>query len=95
MKGFNHSECDAKTAITIKRQAKQQANNPSAQSTFLSLLADTSAATENIVECIDNPTEMEKRLELVRNGDVSFADDILWLSPKGDNDSRYRAYLAM
>ena len=59
------------------------------------LLADTSAATDNIVECLNNPSEIEKRLALVKKGDVSFADDLLGISPKGNNDSRYRAYLAL
>lgn len=95
MREFNYTRCDANTVIRIKREFKQQANNADAKSSFLLLLADTSAATDNIVECLNNPSEIEKRLALVKNGDVSFADDLLGISPKGNNDSRYRAYLAL
>lgn len=95
MKAFNYADCDIDLAIRIKKEVKQTANNPSAQTAFLSLLADTNIATENIVECLENPTEMEKKLNLIQKGDVSFADDILGLSQKGVNDSRYRAYLAL
>lgn len=95
MKAFNYANCNINLVIRIKKAFKQAANNPTARSAFLSLLADTSSATENIFECVQNPTEMEKRLELIHTGDVSFADDLLGLSPSGDNNSRYRAYLAL
>lgn len=95
MNGFNYAECNANAVITIKKKFKQQANNADARTSFLLLLADTSTATNNIAECLNSPSEIEKRLSLVKSGDVSFADDLLGLSPKGDNNSRYRAYLAL
>lgn len=95
MNGFNYAECNANAVITIKKKFKQQANNADARTSFLLLLADTSAATNNIAECLNSPSEIEKRLSLVKSGDASFADDLLGLSPKGDNNSRHRAYLAL
>ena len=95
MNGFNYAECNTNAVITIKKKFKQQTNNADARTSFLLLLADTSAATNNIAECLNSPSEIEKRLSLVKSGDVSFADDLLGLSPKGDNNSRYRAYLAL
>ena len=95
MNGFNYAECNTNAVITIKKKFKQQTNNADARTSFLLLLADTSAAANNIAECLNSPSEIEKRLSLVKSGDVSFADDLLGLSPKGDNNSRYRAYLAL
>ena len=95
MNGFNYAECNTNTVITIKKKFKQQANNADTRTSFLLLLADTSAATNNIAECLNSPSEIKKKLSLVKSGDVSFADDLLGLSPKGDNNSRYRAYLAL
>ena len=91
---FNFTSCSAKDIIAIKKEHKAKANNEDANNKYLLLLEDTKTAIDNISECIDNVSLLNDKMSLVRQENVSFADDILGLSPVGGNKSRYRAFLA-
>ena len=94
MRAFNFNSCSVKDVIAIKKEHKAKANNENANNKYLSLLEDTKTAIDNISECIDNESSLNDKMALARQGNVSFADDILGMSPIGNNKSRYRAFLA-
>lgn len=95
MNQFNLPSCSSEDVMMVKKDIKTKSNNKSVQAAYQSLFGDTQIAVSNIQECLNNPNDIEQRLSLIHNGDVSFADDIIGLTPRGNGASRYRAFLAL
>jgi len=95
MNEFNISSCSSKDVIKVKKNFKAKSHDKSVQTAYQSLLDDTQIAVNNLQECLTNPNEMEHRLSLIHNNDVSFADDIIGLTPRGNSTGRYRAFLSL
>lgn len=95
MNQFNLPSCSSEDVMRVKKDIKTKSNNKSVQAAYQSLFGDTQIAVSNIQECLNNPNDIEQRLSLIHNGDVSFADDIIGLTPRGNGASRYRAFLAL
>ena len=92
---FYFKECTSKTVADIKTTKKRQSNNKNAIDNFSLLLNDTKIAIGNIESCLESEEESRRIYVKMVNGDMTFADDMLGLSQKGENDSHYRSYLAL
>lgn len=95
MQDFIYSECDSNNIIEIKKLVKKFANKEKYIKNYQNIITDTKTARENIATCLNSDEELKKRLSLIQKENIGFLDDVLGLKERGNNNSRYRAYLSM
>lgn len=95
MENFAYEEMTSQDVYMVKKTFHEQSNNKQAIDAFNIIMKETQIAITNIENVVKSEDELRQLLIKLRNGDVSFAKEVLGLSPKGKNDSCYRAYLAI
>ena len=95
MNEFYFKECSSQYVVNVKKAIKQFRNNTSVVDNYNNLLKDTETAISNIEQCINTEEELVQRYNKMKEGNVSFLDDVIGTNPRGNNDSHYRAYLAL
>ena len=58
-------------------------------------LKDTKTALSNIEECINDPVNLNQRLENLKLGNTSFISDVVGATQKGNGESYYRTFIAL
>lgn len=95
MEKFTYETMSPQIVFNAKRTFQEQSNNKAAIDNYNTIIKETQIAISNIENVINSKDELRQLLIRFRKREISFAKDILGLSQKGENNSFYRAYLAM
>lgn len=95
MELFTIQNCNPEYVIGLKNQYKKFANKQEVRDAFTKLLNETHIAIRNIEELLHDSEHLQKLLLSLRQCDTAILDSVLGTCEQGQNNSHYRAYLAL